>query len=44
MSIDDAAVTFGLGFPMTGSFSNINVGMEHGRTAKAAGFSSRKLH
>lgn len=35
--IDDAAVTLGLGFPMTGSFSNINVGMEYGkRGTKAA--------
>lgn len=36
-SIDDMAVTFGLGFPMSGSFSNINLGMEYGkRGTKAA--------
>ena len=35
-SIDDAAVTLGLGFPITGSFSNVNVGMEYGRRGTQA--------
>ena len=35
-AIDDVAVTLGLGFPMTGSFSNINVGMEYGRRGTKA--------
>ena len=35
-AIDDMAVTLGLGFPMTGSFSNINVGMEYGRRGTKA--------
>jgi hypothetical protein len=35
-SIDDAAVTLGLGFPITGSFSNVNVGMEYGRKGTKA--------
>jgi hypothetical protein len=29
-SIDDKALTFGLGLPLRGSFSNINVGFEFG--------------
>lgn len=37
-SIEDKAVTFGFGFPMRGTFSNINIGMEIGtRGTKAAG-------
>jgi hypothetical protein len=35
-SIDDTAVTLGLGFPFSGSFSNINVGMEYGRKGTKA--------
>jgi len=35
-SIEDMAVTFGLGFPMRGSFSNINIGLELGRRGTAA--------
>ena len=30
-SINDTAFTFGLGFPVTGSFSNINLGFEYGK-------------
>ena len=30
-SIEDSAVTFGLGLPISGSFSNVNLGMEYGR-------------
>lgn len=30
-SIEDTAATIGFGFPISGSFSNINVGMEYGR-------------
>jgi len=35
-SIEDAAVTVGLGFPVPGSFSNINVGLEYGRVGTKA--------
>lgn len=35
-SIEDAAVTFGLGLPVTGSFSTINLGMEYGRRGTKA--------
>ena len=35
-SIDDTAVTFGLGLPVTGSFSNINLGVEYGRRGTKA--------
>ena len=35
-SIEDTAVTFGLGFPVPGSFSNINVGVEYGRKGTKA--------
>ena len=35
-SIEDAALTVGLGFPIPGSFSNINVGMEYGRKGTKA--------
>lgn len=34
--IDDMAVTLGFGFPITGSFSNINLGMELGRKGTKA--------
>jgi hypothetical protein len=36
-SINDRGVTFGLGFPITGSFSNVNFGFELGKkgTTKA---------
>lgn len=30
-SIEDSAVTFGLGLPISGSFSNVNLGLEYGR-------------
>ncbi len=30
-SIEDTAVTFGLGLPVMGSFSNVNLGFEYGR-------------
>ena len=30
-SIEDTAATFGLGFPISGSLSNINVGIEYGK-------------
>ena len=30
-SIEDTAVTFGLGLPVLGSFSNVNLGFEYGR-------------
>jgi hypothetical protein len=36
-SIDDMAATFGLGFPVSGSFSNINLGVEYGRKGTTAG-------
>lgn len=35
-SIEDAAVTLGLGLPIPGSFSNINLGVEYGRTGTKA--------
>lgn len=35
-SIEDTALTFGLGLPVTGSFSNINLGMEYGRRGTKA--------
>lgn len=35
-SIEDAAATLGFGFPITGSFSNINLGMEYGRRGTKA--------
>ena len=35
-SIEDAAVTLGLGFPVPGGFSNINLGMEYGRKGTRA--------
>lgn len=35
-AIEDAAVTIGLGLPMTGSFSNINLGLEYGRKGTRA--------
>lgn len=35
-SIEDTAITFGLGLPVTGSFSNINLGMEYGRKGTKA--------
>ena len=35
-AIDDMAVTFGFGFPITGSFSNINLGMELGKKGTKA--------
>ncbi|WP_026704524.1 OmpP1/FadL family transporter [Flavobacterium soli] len=35
-SINDTAVTFGLGFPISGSFSNINFGLEYGKKGTKA--------
>ncbi|WP_432672750.1 hypothetical protein [Flavobacterium sp. SM2513] len=35
-SIEDAAVTFGLGLPVPGGFSNINLGVEYGRKGTKA--------
>ena len=35
-SIEDAAVTFGVGFPVGGRFSNINLGVEYGRKGTKA--------
>ena len=35
-SIEDAALTLGLGFPVPGGFSNINLGMEYGRKGTRA--------
>ncbi len=35
-SVEDAAVTLGLGFPVPGSFSNINFGVEYGRKGTKA--------
>jgi len=35
-SIEDAALTVGLGLPVGGSFSNINLGMEYGRKGTKA--------
>lgn len=35
-SINDTAVTFGLGFPISGSFSNINFGIEYGKKGTKA--------
>jgi hypothetical protein len=35
-SIEDAALTVGLGLPVGGSFSNINIGMEYGRKGTKA--------
>lgn len=35
-SIEDAAVTLGFGFPVPGSFSNINLGVEYGRRGTKA--------
>lgn len=35
-SINDSAVTFGLGFPISGSFSNINFGIEYGKKGTKA--------
>lgn len=35
-SINDTALTLGLGFPVTGSFSNINLGVEYGKRGTKA--------
>lgn len=35
-SINDTALTFGLGFPISGSFSNLNLGLEYGKKGTKA--------
>jgi len=35
-SINDTALTFGLGFPISGSFSNLNLGFEYGKKGTKA--------
>jgi hypothetical protein len=35
-SINDIGMTLGAGFPITGSFSNVNVGLEYGKRGTTA--------